>query len=200
MKALKTTWTGIRPLVMHSAAMIDPDNPNVRLLNQMQRALKKLKKEDEEGREEQRRKIERVEWEASLYFDGERLFVPGDNIMRCIQEGARKSKAGKQAESGLLPVDDSVIHTTVKGKINLDSLFQDKAFSLRQAVRIPPRTGSRIMKVRPMVPTGWSITFDVEYDEKVLATEALKEAMKDAGTLIGLGDWRPKFGRFEVSF
>jgi len=49
-----------------------------------------------------------------------------------------------------------------------------------------------------MVPTGWSLTFTLEFDDSILNEKALVKAMVDAGALIGLGDWRPKFGRFSV--
>ena len=65
-------------------------------------------------------------------------------------------------------------------------------------MRVPPKTGARVMKVRPMVPTGWQLKFSVEYDENLVNEKDLHRAMVDAGTLVGLGNWRPKFGRFLV--
>ena len=50
-----------------------------------------------------------------------------------------------------------------------------------------------------MIPTGWRITFTIEYDDNIVATKSLEEALEMAGRLSGLGGWRPKFGRFLVS-
>ena len=54
------------------------------------------------------------------------------------------------------------------------------------------------MRIRPMIPTGWSLKFTAEYDPHILSESAIIQAANDAGSLIGLGDWRPKFGRFAV--
>lgn len=198
MKTLKVTLTGYRPLLMHSANMIDPDNEHVRKLGELQRQLKKLKKEDVDGREEIRRDIEKVEWLGSLYWKEDvGIYLPGDNITACIVAGARKSKSGKQAEQGLVPIDDAPI-TTVCKTTDLEALHKRKEFQFRSPVRIPPKTGSRLMKVRPMVPTGWTASIVIEYD--IIPTSDLKEAITDAGATIGLGDWRPKFGRFSCEF
>lgn len=196
MKEMTVRWTGIRPLIMHNADMIDPDNRTVLAIGQLTRSLKKLKKDDVEGKEDLRRKIERLEWEGSMYWQSDGVFMPGKNIMAAIVAGARKIKAGKQAEQAIVPIEDIPIDTKVSTK-NLDKLYENKDFSLRQAVRIPPKTGSRIMKVRPKI-TDWSLTFKIEYDEKTLPTNDLLESMNEAGSLIGLCDWRPIFGRFIV--
>ena len=57
---------------------------------------------------------------------------------------------------------------------------------------------SRIIRIRPMIPTGWSITCTVEFDESIVNRQAVIDAATEAGSIIGLGDWRPKFGRFTV--
>jgi hypothetical protein len=49
-----------------------------------------------------------------------------------------------------------------------------------------------------MIPTGWSLSFDIEFDDSIVNPKNLLKAMSDAGSLVGLGDWRPKFGRFLV--
>jgi hypothetical protein len=49
-----------------------------------------------------------------------------------------------------------------------------------------------------LFPTGWSILFELEFDDSIINEESVLKAAVDAGALIGLGDWRPKFGRFTV--
>jgi hypothetical protein len=198
MQTLKIKWTGYRPLLMHSSAMIDPDNASVREIKKLEVAMKKLKKDDYDGREKYRRQIERLEWEGSLYWDGSQMFVPGENIHACIVEGARKAKVGKRAEAAILPPEDVPVISSAKPGTTLDDLYTRKEFSLRKPVRIPPRTGARIMKVRPIIPTGWELQFEIDYDEEQLPKDDLITAMEDAGSLVGIGDWRPKFGRFKV--
>jgi hypothetical protein len=200
MKTLKVKWTGLRPLVMHSSAMIDPDNACVRQMGELQRQLKKAKKDDTEGREKIRRMIERAEWEGSMYWGAQwGMYLPGKNIMATILSGARLAKCGKQAERGIVPIEDTPIKTK-RSTLDLDKLFTDPEFQFRHDVRIPPKTGARLMKVRPVVPTGWVVEFVVEYDESTMPTVDLKEALISAGAMIGTGDWRPVYGRFIVNF
>ena len=195
---IKIRLQGFRPLIMHSAAMIDPDNASVIEKNALQSQKKKLKKDDIVGHEEKRRKIEYAEWKGSLYWNKELgLYIPGDNIFACFTEGAKKAKAGKLFTQAVVPIEDIAIKT-VSTTTDLEKLWEDKRFQLRQAVRIPPRTGSRIMSVRPMIPSGWEAFVEADFDETILPVADFKEAVNAAGTLIGLGDWRPKFGRFTV--
>lgn len=54
-------------------------------------------------------------------------------------------------------------------------------------------------KVRPMLSLPWSVSFEVTYqDNKYCTLENLRQAFMMGGTL-GLGTFRPFFGRYEVS-
>jgi hypothetical protein len=53
-------------------------------------------------------------------------------------------------------------------------------------------------KERPTISLPWSISFTVEYIENSYCTFAnLRQAYRDGGTL-GLGTFRPQFGRYEM--
>lgn len=189
MKTLTTTWTGIRPLVMHNGLMADPTNPLVRRIKEItSKGSKKLTDSDYEERD-------RLEWEAGLYWDDtEGLVIPSDNIERCIQLGAQKSRIGKDVQAAVFcELPQSKID--YDGPKDKDKLFADKRFTLRKGVAVQK---SRIIRIRPMVPTGWKLKFSVEYDDTIVNPKSLIKAMVDAGALVGLGDWRPKFGRFQV--
>lgn len=56
-----------------------------------------------------------------------------------------------------------------------------------------------ITRVRPAMRVGWQVTFDLmvilpEYVDR----QMLRETIENAGRLIGLGDFRPTFGRFGI--
>ena len=189
MKTIKVKWTGIRPLVMHNGLMADPTNPLVRRIKEItSKGSKKLTDADYEDRD-------RLEWEAGLYWDStDGLIMPSDNIERCIQLGAQKSRIGKDVQAAVFCSTPhvSIHHTGAKDK---DKLYADPRFTLRKGVAVQK---SRIIRIRPMIPTGWSMSFDVEFDDGIVNPKNLLKAMTDAGSLVGLGDWRPKFGRFLV--
>lgn len=57
-----------------------------------------------------------------------------------------------------------------------------------------------VTRVRPAIAAGWSVSyvFMVNLPEYV-ATELLHSLISDAGRLIGIGDFRPSYGRFQVT-
>jgi hypothetical protein len=44
----------------------------------------------------------------------------------------------------------------------------------------------------------WSLIIDINYRPDVLAREQVERIIKAAGVHVGLGAWRPKYGRFDV--
>jgi hypothetical protein len=174
---------------MHNGLMADPTNHLVRRIKEItSKGSKKLTDADYEERD-------RLEWDAGLYWDSQDgLIMPSDNIERCIQLGAQKSRIGKDVQAAVFCAAPHVCieHAGPKDK---DKLYADPRYTLRKGVAVQK---SRIIRIRPMIPTGWSMTFDIEFDEGIVNPKNLLKAMTDAGSLVGLGDWRPKFGRFLV--
>lgn len=62
-----------------------------------------------------------------------------------------------------------------------------------------PSTRGAIWVVRPRADQ-WELEFDLTLlqDERV-SEETLKQILQYAGLYVGIGAWRPKFGRFEVT-
>lgn len=189
MKIIKVKWTGIRPLILHNGLLADPTNPFTRKIRDItSKGSKKLTDADYEQRDQ-------LEWEGSLYWsDKIGIYIPSDNVERCIQLGAQKSRLGKDVQAVCFCQEEE-IKLDYNGPREKEKLMNNPRFQIRRGVRVQK---SRIIRVRPMIPTGWSITFTIEYDETVINEKNIIKAMIDAGALIGLGDWRPKFGRFTV--
>lgn len=56
-----------------------------------------------------------------------------------------------------------------------------------------------INRTRPALAAGWTATFDVMVNlPEYIDQTALRETIEQAGRLIGLGDFRPTFGRFGI--
>ncbi len=194
MKQLKVTIRGIRPTILHNGQTADPTNRYTRAVKQITaKGSKKMTDDDYERRD-------RLEWEAGLYWsDGVGPVMPSDNIEACIKSGAQKSRKGKDFSAAVLCSEAEVPiefdYPKDKGVITMDALYRDSRFSIRKGVKVQQ---SRIMRIRPMIPTGWKLTFTLEYDETILNRQSIEQAIADAGALIGLSDWRPKFGRFII--
>jgi hypothetical protein len=188
MKELKTTWTGIRPLVMHNGELANPVGKFSRAIKEISSKRKKTESDFEA--------MARLEFEGGLYWDDKAgPILPSDCIEACIQGGAKKNKLGKDVQAAVF-VQDAVVALKYDGPRSIEKLYAEPRFVLQKGVKV---TTSRIIRTRPMFPTGWSISFTLEYDDTIINEAALKRSMVDAGALVGLGDWRPKFGRFIVS-
>lgn len=53
-------------------------------------------------------------------------------------------------------------------------------------------------KLRPMIPTGWSIRLVIELIENKFVSLATFKQMVEQGGILGLGTFRPIFGRYTV--
>lgn len=185
MKELRVKWTGIRPLILHNGELADPTNPFTIKIKDLTSKRKKTVADYEA--------IAKLEWEGALYWDEEHgVIMPSDCIERTVQVGAQKSRLGKDVQAAVF-VQDEVVKVNYDGPKTKEKMYADPRFVLRKGVRIQK---NRVIKVRPMIPTGWNIMFTLEYDENIVNQGDLVKAMIDAGTLVGLCDWRPKFGRF----
>jgi hypothetical protein len=58
--------------------------------------------------------------------------------------------------------------------------------------------GSRILRQRPMMREGWELSFTINILEEQLPSEVVRKILEHAGKYVGIGDFRPRFGRFEV--
>jgi hypothetical protein len=189
MKTINIKWTGFRPLLMHNGQTADPTNEYSRAKKEItSKGTKKMTDSDYE-------QLNRLDWESGLYWDKTLgPVIPSDNIERCIQLGAQKSRIGKDVQASVF-CTSSVIRLDYKGPRDKDELYKTPGYSLRKGVAV---NQSRVMRVRPMFPTGWSLEFELEFDDSLVDESALVKAMINAGALVGLGDWRPKFGRFTL--
>ena len=191
MKTLEVKITGIRPLVLHNGLMADPTNPYTIAIKKItSKGSKKMTEHDYLERD-------RLEWEAGLYWSDEigGVAIPSDNIERCLQDGAKKNRLGKDFAAGVFVQESEVevVHR-MSGKTK-DKIRAETGYTLRKGVKVQL---SRIIRIRPMIPTGWTMQFTVEFDESIVNAPSVLQALQEAGSLVGLGDWRPKFGRFTV--
>lgn len=56
---------------------------------------------------------------------------------------------------------------------------------------------ARVMRYRPQLDT-WALEFTLSILDDELHSSVVFEILQDAGKRVGIGDYRPKFGRFQV--
>lgn len=142
----------------------------------------------------------REQAQAKLYvgLDG-KLMIPQPNLLRCIVDGGKFHKVGK---SMLTTAKSSMLYSCLDiAGAELALLHKQPWRVDTRAVRIPA-TGGRILAHRPMFDD-WSIKFELQLDTKLLNAKLLRQVIDDAGSRIGLGDFRPStkgpFGKFVVT-
>lgn len=176
---------GIAPLIMHNGQTADP-------LNKFSKALKevsgKRKKSDEDYAE-----MAKIEWHAGLYTDREGdLILPSSILESAIQEGAKKQKLGKAFKSAVFIESDAKLDVGSKKKAT--DLWGDNNYRDTRGVKVGM---ARIMRTRPIFTT-WQAVIVITYDKDQVNEADVTRAVLDTGSIVGLCDYRPKFGRFEV--
>jgi hypothetical protein len=188
MKQIQAKITGIGPMLMHSDRLSDP-------LSEATKAHKKLTsdralKKTDEGQVA----ISRSEFLNSLYLDDSgRVCMPTLNIRKSLIEGARLHKGGKEVERGVL-ILDTTVPLEYDGPKNIEKLWEDQRFRDARSVRVGQ---GRIIRYRPTFKE-WSLTVALLVNEEIINTSSLLHYWLDAGAMIGLGDFRPLFGRYTV--
>lgn len=181
------TIEGTAPLLMHNARLSNPLDPAAKALKA---TTSKRTKTDEDHA-----KVARMEHAGSLYLDPAiGPYVPGENIARCLIDGAKITKSGVKVTRGVFIASD-VNPLAYTGPRDVDGLWEDENFRHIASVKVGT---SRVMRCRPIFRQ-WRTQAVGLLDTSVLTLEDLQSIADQAGAMVGLGDWRPRFGRFTAT-
>ncbi len=180
---------GVRALLMHASRAANPLSQESK---QLKAVTSKKNKTDEDYIE-----IARLDWYNGFYYDKERRpILTADCIQGMIIAGATKLRMKKQALAGVIVTKDSLlIHDHPVGlKATIDDFWNagNKYVDLRCA----GVQTKRIMRYRPRFNV-WAADIEVNlYDFNV---DDLERICHLAGRSVGICDYRPRFGLFEVT-
>lgn len=180
---------------MHNGRTADPIDPFAQRLKKV--SAKRAKTEDDYIL------MAQIEQEAGLYWSDEMgVYMPVDNLLRMFLDAAKKLKLGRQAV-GIMPTAEYGVSLVFDGHKNYKRITTEDKFRFRKAVGV---NGSKVMRTRPLIPSGWTAEILIELDSDLIDVEQFRDICEIAGLRIGLGDWRPGapkvpglFGRFIVS-
>jgi hypothetical protein len=180
----KIDIVGTEPLLMHNSQLADPLNPFTKALAEV--TSKKSKTDDDHA------EMARREWLGGLYFDPEiGPYVPGVNVERSLLDAARMNRLGKSIERGVfIQTNENALQYS--GSRDMSVLVKDENFRHMASVKIGMK---RVMRCRPIFRT-WATSAQGYLDESQLDMAELRQIATNAGRLVGLGDWRPRFGRY----
>lgn len=160
---------GIKPLLMHAANSIG------------QASTKKTNNYDPQE-----------EAESALHKDSNGVIgIPSIAIVQCMKKAATEHKAPGRGKKTL---KDFVLSGLLIHDEFIPLIPQDWKIDSRPAVV----QRARIMRWRPRFDT-WELKFDIEIsDPSIWSPSLIKTILFDAGKYVGLLDFRPLFGTFEV--
>jgi hypothetical protein len=183
-KNLSLEIVGTAPLVMHNGQTADPLGKYAKMLKEISAKRNKTEADYEE--------MARIEFVAGLYMDSNGPVIPARLLEAVIIAGARKSKLGKQVQAGLIVEKHAPL--IYEGPRTAKELLENDTFRLAEMVRVGQ---AKVMRTRPIFKN-WSAVIELSYLEDIINPAALTGAVRAAGLLVGLGDWRPRYGRFAL--
>jgi hypothetical protein len=184
----RITITGTSGLIMNNARTSNPLDPAAKALKAL---TGKRNKTDADHLE-----IFRVGHLGALYHDADvGPYLPSDNIWKALLEGAMKHRMGPKIKEGVV-ITTEVNPLAYRGARDVNGIWADENFRF-YASRV---TGSGARRVR--VPfcrpifREWKASADGTLDDGIIDLAELRLIAETAGQRIGIGDWRPRFGRF----
>lgn len=186
MKTITYKIKGIRPMLQHNGRLANPLDEYTRKLKELTRQRAKT--------DEHHIAIAHAEFEGSLYWSAELgIYLPADNFDAMLVKGAGKFKLKNAVTAGVFVDCEYGVPITYDGPRSLAALWESPRHRFVKAVVVQR---NRVMRTRPMIPTGWSAEVPVTFDEALIDADTLTQIVNYCGSSIGLGDWRPRFGRF----
>ena len=184
-ETIKFKMTGLCPLLLHNGQLA---NPMYFYTKELKKVSGKRNKTDADHEH-----MAKLEFLGSLYTkeDGT-LILPSDIWEGTLINGAKKNRLGQQAKAGLFVSNEPVL--IYKGAKKPEKLWEDKNFVHQVPVKIQRNT---IIRTRPIIKD-WNCEVHINYNETILNKEQIIDIAHIAGEQVGVGDWRPKYGRFSA--
>lgn len=172
------------PMLMHNGQTADPLNKFSKAIKQISSKRKKTDADLEE--------MAHLEFLAGLYIGEDGPIVPAYVIDALVINAAKKLRDGPTAKSGCFCNGPAKLE--YDGPRDAEKLWEDEDFHFSAIVRVQ---SARISRMRPIF-NDWSCVITLNYEDTLLNVSRLDDWMHIAGTQVGVGDWRPQYGRFTV--
>jgi hypothetical protein len=183
MAHIRFRLTGTAPLLQHNERLANPLDPHAKEVAKVAKKRSKTEADYE--------MLAKLEFKGGLYYqDDIGPYAPGTWIEQTLVEAAKKEKLGTVFKAYIRCVEDQ-IPLAYPGPRTLEQLWNARHYDQRcVGVR-----ASKTLRTRPCF-RDWSLECTIIYDEVAIEREQVIRAMMRSGEGIGLGDYRPRFGRF----
>jgi len=188
MESIKMKLTGLSPLLMHNGDMANPLHKHAKALAKLSKGAKGKKTE------EVYMLMSDVEFEGGMYFDKDvGPYIPGECLDAAMVSGAKLTRLGTAVKRGAQVLDDKC-PLIYKGPRDMDGLIASPEFRLMKPVKVG---AAKVVRTRPMF-SQWSLEFTWLYAPDQFDRETLIDIAETTGRLVGLCDWRPRYGKFKA--
>jgi hypothetical protein len=181
-KTVSYKLTSSAPLIMHNGQTADPLNKWSKAIKQISSKRAKTDADYEE--------MARLEFMAGLYLDESGPIIPAFTVDALVVNGAKKSKEGMTAKSGCFCLEHAKLEYS--GPRTAAELWDDEQFRFSAIVRVGQ---ARVSRMRPIFRE-WSAVLTLHVEDTMVNIARVDEWLNAAGTQVGVGDWRPQYGRF----
>lgn len=141
------------------------------------------------------------EWMKSLYWNDEiGIYQPAIHIEGAMIKAAsnfqipgKRGKTYKDIFKSAVFVRPDYIPFGMKGEPK--KLLEQGKFDIDLRPVVVQR--SRVERARPMF-RNWDLKLQIEIQDEQIPADVIKEVLDHAGKFCGIGDFRPRYGRFQV--
>jgi len=144
----------------------------------------------------------REEWRQSLYVVNGQVYQPANHFELSMTKAAtnfkvtgKRGKTYKDLVAANVFIDPEKILFGIPEPKELDT-DPDKELYLDMRPVVIQR--ARVVRLRPCFKSGWKLEFTINVIDDELPSGILQDVLVLAGKTVGVGDYRPKFGRFSV--
>lgn len=129
-----------------------------------------------------------------VHRDDSGIFLPKWSFKQCLLQGCGVAnlKEGRRAMAPFLEATVFPNGHLYFGKDEPDEILETWG-------RRPPRTGGACVVRYPSFKTGWKLRFAMTVVDDRRSQSHIRKALEEGGLLVGLGSWRPEYGRFIVT-
>lgn len=188
---------GIASLIVHNGQLANPLNPYTK---EMKKISGKRNKTDADFA-----RMAELEFQGGLYWSNtDGPVLPQEMFDSMVLGAAKKFKEGPLAKSGVFTLNAPRLE--YDGPRTRDGLWADERFRFVKGVRVGT---ARVMRTRPIFlatqrtkedgggfDPQWQCVVRFSVETGIINVARLDEWLDTAGQVIGLGDWRPQYGRF----
>lgn len=144
------------------------------------------------------------EWRQYLYVNGDKeVYQPAVHFDGCLTkasagfkiQGQRGKTYSQLFKGNVFCSPDEILHG-IKEPENLDT-DGDKCLYLDIRPVVVQR--ARVARIRPCFKPGWKLSFEIQVLDDQIPSNVVNEVLQLAGRTVGIGDFRPRFGRFMVT-